>query len=109
MPMLIWLTWNVVCRKRRHSVIVPHGSGTDYGNFPDWSIIIVRSNFKKNQEESLKDLARFFKEYMPRYGYKYLCTEADDYKYYQTLGLKLIYQGIFDQNNYGLPMKDLNV
>ena len=75
------------------------------GNFPDWSIIIVRSNFKKNQEESLKDLARFFKEYMPRYGYKYLCTEADDYKYYQTLGLKLIYQGIFDQNNYGLPMK----
>lgn len=21
------------------------------GNFPDWSIIIVRSNFKKNQEE----------------------------------------------------------
>ena len=34
------------------------------GNFPDWSIIIVRSNFKKNQEESLKDLARFFKEYI---------------------------------------------
>ena len=26
------------------------------GNFPDWSIIIVRSNFKKNQEENLKDL-----------------------------------------------------
>ena len=56
------------------------------GNFPDWSIIIVRSNFKKNQEESLKDLARFFKEYIPRYGYKYLCTEGDNYKYYQTLG-----------------------
>ena len=55
------------------------------GNFPDWSIIIVRSNFKKNQEESLKDLARFFKEYIPRYGYKYLCTEGDNYKYYQTL------------------------
>ena len=79
------------------------------GNFPDWSIIIVRSNFKKNQEEGLKDLARFFKEHMPRYGYKYLCTEGDNYKYYQTLGLKLIYQGIFDQNNYGLPIKDLNV
>ena len=79
------------------------------GNFPDWSIIIVRSNFKKNQEGNLKDLARFFKEYMPRYGYKYLCTEGDNYKYYQTLGLKLIYRGIFDQNNYGLPMKDLNV
>ncbi len=42
------------------------------GNFPDWSIIIVRSNFKENQEENLKDLARFFKEYMPRYGYKYV-------------------------------------
>ena len=69
----------------------------------------MRSNLKKNQTESLKDLARFFKEYMPRYGYKYLCTEGDDYKYYQTLGLKLIYRGIFDQNNYGLPIKDLNV
>jgi len=46
---------------------------------------------------------------MPRYGYKHLCTEGDNYKYYQTLGLKLIYRGIFDQNNYGLPMKDLNV
>lgn len=79
------------------------------GNYPDWSIITVRSNFKRNQQENLKGLARFFKEYAPRYGYKYLCTEGDDYKYYQTLGLKLIYRGIFDQNNYGLPMKDLNV
>ena len=77
--------------------------------FPDWSIIIVRSNFKKNQTESLKDLTRFFKEYMPRYGYKYLCTEGDDYKYYQTLGLKLIHQDLFGQENYGLAMKDLNV
>jgi hypothetical protein len=58
--------------------------------FPDWAIIIVRSNFKKSQEESLKDLARFFKEYMPYYDYKYLCTKGDDYKYYQTLGLKCI-------------------
>ncbi len=79
------------------------------GNFPDWSIIIVRSNFKKNQEECLKDLARFFKEYMPRYGYKYLCSEGDDYKYYQTLGLKLIHKGLWGQCNYRLPMKDLNV
>ena len=77
------------------------------GNFPDWSIIIVRSNFKKNQEESLKDLARFFKEYMPRYGYKYLCTEDDDYKYYQTLGLKCIMDGFYP--NYALALKDLNV
>jgi len=77
------------------------------GNFPDWSIIIVRSNFKKNQEESLKDLARFFKEYMPRYGYKYFCTEDDDYKYYQTLGLKCIMDGFYP--NYALALKDLNV
>ena len=29
------------------------------GHYPDWSIIIVRSNFKRNQQENLKDLARF--------------------------------------------------
>jgi hypothetical protein len=46
---------------------------------------------------------------MPRYGYKYFCTEGDDYKYYQTLGLKLIHQDLFGQENYGLAMKDLNV
>ena len=79
------------------------------GNLPDWSIIIVRSNFKKDQEENLKGLARFFKDYMPRYGYKYLCTEGDGYGYYQTLGLRLIYKGLFEQDNYGLPMKDLNI
>ena len=27
------------------------------GSIPDWSIIIVRSNFKRNQQENLKDLA----------------------------------------------------
>ena len=79
------------------------------GSIPDWSIIIVRSNFKRNQQENLKDLARFFKEYAPRYGYKYLCTEDDDYKYYQTLGLKLIHRGFFRQYNYGLPLKELEV
>ena len=79
------------------------------GHYPDWSIIIVRSNFKRNQQENLKDLARFFKEYAPRYGYKYLCTEDDDYKYYQTLGLKLIHRGFFRQYNYGLPLKELEV
>lgn len=56
------------------------------GYYLDWSIIIVRSNFKRNQQKNMKDLARFFKEYVPRYGYKYLCTEDDDYKYYHTLG-----------------------
>ena len=78
------------------------------GNYPDWSIIIVRSNFKKNQEENLKDLARFFKEYMPRYGYKYLCTESDEYGYYQTLGLKLVRKDFFG-HNYALALKNLNV
>ena len=77
------------------------------GHYPDWSIIIVRSNFKRNQQENLKDLARFFKEYAPRYGYKYLCTEDDDYKYYQTLGLKCIMDGFCP--NYALALKDLNV
>ena len=79
------------------------------GSIPDWSIIIVRSNFKRNQHENLKDLARFFKEYAPRYGYKYLCTEDDDYKYYQTLGLKLIHRGFFRQYNYGLLLKELEI
>ena len=65
--------------------------------------------FKRNQQENLKDLARFFKEYAPRYGYKYLCTEDDDYKYYQTLGLKLIHRGFFGQYNYGLPLKELDI
>ena len=77
-------------------------------NFPDWSIIIVRSNFKKNQEENLKDLARFFKEYMSRYGYKYLCTERDEYGYYKTLNLRLIKKDFFG-HNYALALKDLNV
>jgi hypothetical protein len=44
---------------------------------------------------------------MPRYGYKYLCTEDDDYKYYQTLGLKCIMDGFYP--NYALALKDLNV
>ena len=32
-----------------------------------------------------------------------------DYKYYQTLGLKLIHRGLFRQYNYGLPLKELEV
>ena len=54
------------------------------GNYPDWSIIIARCEFRNELREDrfelLKDLVRFFKEYMPRYGYKHLCTEDDDYK-----------------------------
>ena len=81
--------------------------GCGVGSISDWSTIIVRSNFKLNQQENLKDLARFFKEYAPCYGYKYLCTEDDDYKYYQTLGLKCIMDGFYP--NYALALKDLNV
>ena len=33
------------------------------------------------------------REVVVNIGYKYLCTEDDDYKYYQTLGLKLIHRG----------------
>ena len=50
-----------------------------------------------------------FKEHAPRYGYKYLYTEDDDYKYYKTLGVKLIHRGFFGQYNYGLPLKELEV
>ena len=67
------------------------------GNYPDWSIIIARCEFRdelrEDRFELLKDLVRFFKEYMPRYGYKNLCTEDDDYKYYQTLNLPCIKRG----------------
>ena len=42
------------------------------GNYPDWSIIIARCEFRdelrEDRFELLKDLVRFFKEYMPRYG-----------------------------------------
>ncbi len=44
---------------------------------------------KRSQLEALKDLARFIKKYTPRYGYKYLCTVDDDYKYFQPLDLNL--------------------
>ena len=72
------------------------------GNYPDMSIIIARCEFRdelrENRFELLKDLVQFFKEYMPRYGYKHLCTEDDDYKYYQTLNspcIKCGFMGLF--------------
>ena len=64
----------------------------------------------ENRFELLKDLVRFFKEYMPRYGYKHLCTEDDDYKYYQTLNLPCIKRGFMGLHcNYGAPLKDVDV
>ena len=84
------------------------------GNYPDWSIIIARCEFRdelrENRFELLKDLVRFLMEYMPRYGYKHLCTEDDDYKYYQTLNLPCIKLGFMGYHcNYGAPLKDVDV
>jgi len=50
------------------------------------------------------------REYMPHYGYKHLCTEDDDYKYYQTLNLPCIKRGFMGYHcNYGAPLKDVDV
>ena len=45
------------------------------GGFPDWCIILVHCNFAKKQEQELQELVRFFKEYVPRYGYKHIGIE----------------------------------
>ncbi len=74
------------------------------GNYPDWSIIIARCEFRdellENHYELLKDLVRFFKEYMPRYGYKHLCTEDDDYKY-----LPNAQPPLYQTRLYGMPLQ----
>ena len=84
------------------------------GNYNDRSIIIARCEFRdelrEHRFELLKDLVRFFKEYMPRYGYKHLCIEDDDYKYYQTLNLPCIKRGFMGCHcNYGAPLKEIEV
>ena len=83
-------------------------SGNDRG------LIIVRCEFRdeliENRFEHLKGLVRFFKEYMSSYRYKHLCTEDDDYKYYQTLNLPCIKRGFMGYHcNYGAPLKDVDV
>ena len=57
--------------------------------FPDWCIILVHCNFAKKQEQELQELVRFFKEYAPRYGYKYIGIE-DNPKLNQILGFQRI-------------------
>ncbi len=70
----------------------------------------LRDELREDCFELLKDLVRFFKEYMPRYGYKHPCTEDDDYKYYQTLNLPCIKRGFMGYHcNYGAPLKDVDV
>jgi len=56
----------------------------------------IREELREDRFELLKDLVRFFKEYMPRYEYKHLCTEDDDYKYYQTLNLPVSNAALWD-------------
>ena len=90
------------------------GKREGVGNYPDWSIIIAscefRDELREGRFELLKDLVRFFEEYLPRYGYKHLFTEDDDYKYYQTLNLPCIKRGFMGYHcNYGAPLKDVDV
>lgn len=47
------------------------------GGFPDWCIILVDCNFAQKQEDELQGLMRFFKEYAPRYGYRYIGIEEN--------------------------------
>lgn len=50
-----------------------YSAGT--GNFPDNCIILVTCDFTKNKERNIRDLVQFFKEYAPRYDYKYIGIE----------------------------------
>lgn len=68
------------------------------GGFPDWCIILVHCNFTKKQEEELQELMRFFKEYAPRYGYKYIGIE-DNSLLNQMLGFQHI-QSVRGIENY---------
>lgn len=75
------------------------------GGFPDWCIILVHCNFAKRQEEELQELVRFFKEYAPRYGYKYIGIE-DSLKLNQVLRFPHI-QTVRDMDNYVIAIKNL--
>lgn len=59
------------------------------GGFPDWCIILVHCNFAQKQDEELQKLVRFFKEYAPRYGYRYIGIE-DNPQLNRTLGFQCI-------------------
>lgn len=57
------------------------------GGFPDWCIILVGCNFAQKQEEELQKLVLFFKEYAPRYRYRYIGIE-DDHRLNQASGFQ---------------------
>lgn len=67
------------------------------GGFPDWCIILVNCNFAQKQGEELQELVRFFNEYAPRYGYKYIGIEDNSWLN-QPLGFQHI--PIRGQENY---------
>lgn len=62
------------------------------GSFSDWCIILVRCNFVKRQEQELQELVCFFKEYAPRYGYRYIGIE-DNPRLNQALKFQRIQYG----------------
>ena len=100
-----------ICEEPRHEYQQENHAGINLGLFTpsptdyDTEEAILANRLIKKKKKPKRN--RFFKEYAPRYGYKYLCTEDDDYKYYQTLGLKCIMDGFCP--NYALALKDLNV
>lgn len=59
------------------------------GGFSDWCIILVHCNFAKKQDEELHEFVRFFKEYVPRYRYKYIGIK-DNPQFNQTLNTESI-------------------
>lgn len=75
------------------------------GGFPDWCIILVDCNFAQKQEEELQELVQFFKEYAPRYGYRYIGIE-DNPRLNQSLGFQHI-QPAKGKENYIMSLNFL--
>ncbi len=103
---------NGICIKIRKKEIDAYIRFWEYsygvGNFPDWCIIIRHCKFKTRHAKRLKDLARFFKEYTPSYGYKHLAIEDDEQGNAPLLGLKKIFKSYY-HCNYALPLEELKV
>ena len=80
-----------------------------YRNSVYVSIILVNHNFKKNHQENLLDLVKFFKEYAPLYGFHYFGIENDMKGYHRLLGLKPTTSYRFDYDCYAAPLATINV
>lgn len=70
------------------------------GGFLDWCIILVHCNFVKKQEQELQELVQFFKEYAPRYDYKYIGIENNP----MLQGLLKFYPTNNRQENYAIAL-----